>query len=137
MTDDTNVFMFLDSNEPVNCGGNNGNPVSLVVRCMENTTSVYFSTGCHMTSSRYNSYGDVTYRLDEQKAKTKGFQDSTNNKSLGLWRGGSAIPFIKQMLNNKKVLVRMTPYGENAITANFDITGSETEIEPLREACGW
>lgn len=137
MTDDTNVFMFLESNENVNCGWNGGQTISLIVRCMENTTAVYFSTGCHMTSSRYNNYGDVTYRLDDQKSKTKRFQDSTDNKALGLWRGSLSIPFLKEMLGKQKMLVRMTPYGESAFTAEFDISNIEKEIEPLRKSCGW
>lgn len=90
-----------------------------------------------MTSSRYNDYGDVTYRLDDAPARTKGFTESTNNRSLGLWRGNQAIPFAKEMLDHDEMLVRMTPYGESAVTARFRISGLREAIAPLRAACAW
>lgn len=137
MTDETSVFMSLESKEEVSCGYSRGGAVTLVVRCLENTTSMIFSTDCHMTSSKYNDYGDVTYRLDDDPAKVKGFIESTNNRSLGLWSGGSSIPVIKSMFGKNSLLARMTPYSENPFTATFNISGIEAEIEPLRKACGW
>lgn len=137
LTDQTNVFLRVESDETVNCGWNRGGKVTLYVRCVENKTGLIFATGCHMTSSQYNDYGDVTYRLDDEKAKTVGMQESTNNRSLGLWSGGRSIPVIKQMFDKSQMVVRMTPYGENPFTATFDISGLEESIKPLREACHW
>lgn len=137
MTDQTNIFMTLESKEDVNCGWNRGGKVRLTVRCSENTTALIFNTGCHMTSSRYTDYGDITYRIDDAKAKTVSGNESTNNKALGLWSGGRSIPVIKEMFTAQQLIVRMTPYGENAFTATFNITGLEMAIAPLRKACGW
>ncbi len=137
MTDETNVYLRLESEQPVYCSWSSGNPVTLLLRCRENTTSAIFSTGCHMTSSRYNNYGDVTYRLDDEAPRVKGFTESTNNRSLGLWRGGQAIPFIREMLDNEQLLVRMMPYGESAFEVSFNISGLDEAIQPLRDACGW
>lgn len=136
MTDDTNVFISVASDEAVDCGWST-QKTTLMLRCMENTTSAYFVTGCHMTSSRYNSYGDVTYRLDDKNSKTLSFDESTNNRSLGLWRGNQAIPFIKSLLGHDRLLVRMTPFSENSFTVSFNISGLENVIHPLREACHW
>lgn len=136
MTDQTNVYMNLESEEVVNCGWAT-QKIVLIVRCRENTTSVIFSTGCHMTSSDYSNYGDVTYRVDDAPAQTTAFRESTNNRSLGLWRGGQAIPFVKALFGKERLIARMTPYGENAFTATFNISGLEDEIGPLREACSW
>lgn len=136
--DDTkSVFLTVQSKEIIDCGWNNGQRIILRLRCLENTTALVISTGCHMTSSRYSDYGDVTYRLDTDKARTVGMQESTNNRSLGLWRGATAIPVIKQMFGKKQLIARMTPYGENSFTATFDISGTEKAVEPLRKACGW
>lgn len=41
------------------------------------------------------------YRLDNNKAKTVSMQASTDNEALGLWRGGSSIPMIKNMFDKK------------------------------------
>ncbi|NOX74548.1 MAG: hypothetical protein GXP03_13355 [Alphaproteobacteria bacterium] len=138
MTDDTTVSLMVFAQEPIQCRsyGTGTKPV-LVLRCLENRTVVYITTDCHLTSSDYSNYGDVTYRLDETKAITKGFTESTDNKALGLWRGSSAIPFIKAMFSHDQMLTRFTPYSENAVTAKFDIAGLEESIKPLREACNW
>lgn len=136
MTDDTNVFVSVASNEAVNCGWST-QPTTLMLRCKENTTSAYFVTGCHMTASEYNSYGQVTYRIDDANARTKSFEESTNNRSLGLWRGRKSIPFIKELIGHDRLLARMTPYGENAFTVDFNIAGLDNAIAPLRKACNW
>lgn len=137
ITDDPNVLMFVESDEEINCGWNDGGKISLVIRCHENTTSLYFVTGCHMTSGDYTDYGDITYRLDDDKARTVSGQESTNNRSLGMWGGARSIPVIKQMLGKSQMVVRMTPYGENPFTATFNIAGLDEAISPLREACHW
>ncbi|MFK4823175.1 type VI secretion system-associated protein TagO, partial [Paenochrobactrum sp. BZR 588] len=100
-------------------------------------TSLYINTGCHMTSSDYNDYGDVTYRLDSDKARKVGMAESTDNKALGLWSGGKSIPVIKQMLSKDEMVVRMTPYGQSPFTATFKIAGLSDAIKPLREECKW
>ncbi|MDV6329028.1 type VI secretion system-associated protein TagO, partial [Idiomarina sp. Sol25] len=88
-------------------------------------------------TSGYGSYGNVEYRVDENRAKTRGFDDSTNNKALGLWRGSQSIPMIKELFSSESLLVRFTPYGESAVSARFPISKIETAIKPLREACNW
>ena len=137
LTDRIEVFMSVRSDENVVCGWNKGARVNLTLRCMDNTTALIFDTGCHMTSSEYNSHGDVTYRIDAEKARSVSMVESTDNRSLGLWSGGKAIPMIKQMLGKSRVVARMTPYGENPITATFPVSGLEDAIKPLRQACDW
>ncbi|MGB3503491.1 MAG: type VI secretion system-associated protein TagO [Mesorhizobium sp.] len=137
MTDQATVVLSLESNESPNCGWNKGAKINLVLRCMENRTVAYFDTGCHMTSSDYNSYGDIQYRVDDAKAVTVGGNASTDNRSLGLWSGGKSVPFIKRLIGKTKLTARMTPYGESPFTASFDIGGLEGSLEPLRKACGW
>lgn len=137
ITDDTDVFLHTRSTAKVDCGWNRNDHIRLTLRCLENTTALIISTGCHMASGTYNDYGDVTYRLDEEKARKIGMHESTDNRALGLWRGNRSIPFIKRMLNKQRMIVRMTPYGQSPFTATFNIAGLEEAIEPLRKECGW
>ena len=129
MTDKTNVFLSLESNEVINCGWNRGAKIALLLRCTDGTTAAIFQTGCHMASSEY--------RVDAEKARTVSGTESTNNRTLGLWSGGQSIPFIKQLIGKSKLTARMTPYGENPFTATFDIAGLEEAIKPLRKECQW
>ena len=102
--DSQNVFMTISSNEKVLGPFSNGSaPAQILIRCMENTTSVVLIMNDHFLSD-IQGYGAVTYRLDEKKAANKRLQVSTDNKALGLWNGGSAIPFSKSALRPFKPL---------------------------------
>lgn len=135
MTDQTNVFLRVESENYVSCGFSGRSKPVLHLRCMENTTAVIITTSCFL--SDIQGYGNVTYRLDDQAAQTKGFSASTNNNALGLWNGSSAIPFIKNMLGHDTILTRFTPFSDSAVSPRFPIAGLNEEIGPLRAACGW
>ena len=137
MTDDVDVVIGTESEEVINCGWNKGGKITLVIRCMEKRTSLYFDTGCHMASSDYDSYGEIQYRLDTEKTRTISGDASTNNRALGLWSGGKSIPIIKQMFGKSEMVVRMTPYSENPFTATFDVANLDEAVKPLRKSCGW
>jgi len=134
--DTTDVYMTVESDEPVSCGFRGEQRILLFVRCQENTTSVILATHCHLTSG-HGGYGRVEYRIDDKKAASRTFEESTNNRSLGLWSGGSAIPFTKKMFDSNRLIVRFTPFNESPVTASFKIAGLADAITPLREACGW
>ena len=90
-----------------------------------------------MTSSTYDDSGNITYRLDDETAKTVSANASTNNRALGLWRGNRSIPFLREMFGKNRMVVRMRPFNESPFTANFEISGLEDAITPLRSACNW
>jgi type VI secretion system protein VasI len=138
MTDDPNVYVTVASDDPLPCRFASPENAMLVLRCQENTTSVIISTtGCHLASSDYNNYGVVTYRLDEAPSSTRDFVESTDNRALGLWSGGEAIPFIKDLFGHRELLTRFTPFNDSPVTARFSIAAVEEAVAPLREACGW
>jgi len=135
--DTTDVYISVNSDETVRCSDYNspGN-VRLLIRCRENTTAIMLQTGCHVTSG-YGNYGKIEYRIDDRKAKTRSFVESTNNKTLGLWYGNQSIPMIKELFGGDRLLMRFTAYNQSATTARFTITGLEEAIKPLRKECGW
>lgn len=136
LTDQDTVVVMLKSDETINCGWNRGKQISLVARCMEDKTVIYFGTDCHMASG-HGGYGEITYRIDTEKARKVEGDASTDNKALGLWSGGQAIPVLKQMIGKSQMVVRMTPFSESPFTATFDIRGLDSAIKPLRDACRW
>jgi type VI secretion system protein VasI len=81
-------------------------------------------------------FDEVTTRIDNLKAETKSWTESTDNKAMGLW-DGKGIPLIKSMFKHDTLLVRITPFNQNAQTVEFPITGIEEEIKPLRAVCKW
>ncbi|RVJ68177.1 hypothetical protein CN167_29370 [Sinorhizobium medicae] len=136
LTDQTDVFLRVDSEEIIDCGWNSGQKIAMFLRCSESTTALMFVTDCHMASN-FGSYGEIEYRLDKEKARKVSGDASTDNKALGLWSGGRSIPVIKQMMGKSEMIVRMTPYSQNPFTATFKVAGLEKAIEPLRKECGW
>lgn len=90
-----------------------------------------------MTSSQYRSYGDVTYQLDDSEARVAHMTAGSDDRSLGLWTGNTAIPFIRELLGKSDLTVRMTPYSDDPVSAVFDLRGLEEAINPARKACGW
>lgn len=109
---------------------------TLIVRCLENTTAAYINFDGHHMADIQN-YGRVTFRVDKQKAFTRSMDGSTDNRSLGLWGGGSAIPLIKKLIGGESLLIQATPYSESSMTFTMDISGLDEAIKPLRKACNW
>ena len=81
--------------------------------------------------------GKVTIRLDEEKAFNKSLTQSNDNTALGLWRGGTAIPFIKSLYDKQTMLLRFTPYNSNSYTVTFPISGTRNAVDKLAAACNW
>ena len=134
--DSRSVYLSVSSTDEIRNRYGRPGHARLVVRCVENTTSMILTfANHHMTSHR--QYGTVTLRIDDETAFERRMSESTDNKALGLWNGGSSIPVIRSMYGNDVLTVRATPYSESPITAQFPITGLEEAITPLREACHW
>jgi type VI secretion system protein VasI len=137
MTDDTNHYVDSASSEYQACGqyGDNAQ-LHVMARCLEDTTALIVYGNCHFASG-FDGYGQVTWRLDEDKPVTKEMQASTDNRALGLWSGKQAIPALKSFFGKERMVVRITPFGMSPIEATFDIRGLEEAVQPLREECGW
>ena len=135
--DDSNrVMLILNADEPVPGRFSRQVTPSLIIRCMENVTSVYLEfDGLFMSDNQ--GYGRVTFRVNKNPAFEKEMSASTNNKALGLWSGGSSIPFIKQLLDGETLVVRATPYNESARTMEFSIKGISNAVAPVRKECKW
>jgi type VI secretion system protein VasI len=130
------VYLQVLSNESIEKRSGGSDTATLTLRCQERETSLLINLAGEFLAD-ISGYGDVTYRIDNQKAETRAFTASTNNESLGLWSGKKAIPMIKSLLDHDVMLVRATPYNQSPETVTFPITGLKGVIEPLRKACGW
>lgn len=135
--DDTpTVVLQTYSDEPLPAYLGTSSRGELVIRCMENTTSIHTKWGGHFMAD-IQGLGRVSYRIDDMTASSSNMVPSSNHEALGLWNGGSSIPFIKSMLGASTFLVRATPLNESPMEMSFDISGLDVAIAPLRDACGW
>lgn len=125
------VNLWVDANESIE--GNISIELvkpRLVVRCMENKTSLI------VLWNRYLGLNstEVTIRVDSEKAQTSSWLISTANDAVFSQK---PISLAKSLFGKKKLLVKITPYGSNPITVTFNLAGLEQEIKPLRSACSW
>jgi len=135
--DDTStVVLSLQSTDTVRGQFGPPGPPAIYLRCMENTTVAYLWVN-DLFLSDIQGFGTVDLRIDDQRADTVRMQGSTDNKSLGLWSGTSAIPFIKRLAEGQRVVFRVTPFNESPVEFGFTVAGLATAMEPLRKACGW
>jgi type VI secretion system protein VasI len=106
-----------------------------MITCREKSTHVYFTFGDHFIAD-HGGFGDMTIRIDKQKATTISAHESTDNGALGLW-SGSGVQLLKKLFGKSTLLVRATPFNESAITVEFNIGEIEAAIAPIRKNCGW
>lgn len=135
--DSKSVFLLLESDDDVPSRyGRAPSKASLVVRCMEGKTAITFQFADHFMAES-GGYGDVTFRVDDKKAFTKGLRESTDHGALGLFSGPTSISLIKALFGGNRLIVRAMPFNESALTVSYSIANLESEIKPLREACKW
>ncbi|MBI1234733.1 MAG: superinfection immunity protein [Alphaproteobacteria bacterium] len=130
-----NQRLTVDALTPVRDRFGRAQDVSLIIRCVENTTALIVSAG------EYLGIGEVSVqmRIGDAPAVTRRLNISTDYRNFGLWNGGQSIPVIRQIMaaDADRLVVRYTPYGENSRTVTFDVSGLDARIGPLRQACHW
>ncbi len=134
--DSRTVVLSVESDDEIRGRFGPPGPASVYLRCMENTTVVYMVMN-DLFLSDIQGFGKVEYRIDAGKAGSVSMTASTDNKALGLWNGGSSIPFIKRLLQGERAVFRATPLNESPVEFAVDLAGIETAVVPLREACSW
>ena len=133
--DRTNVFMVIKSENEFEGKFKGSQRATMFIACREGRTHLYFQFGDHFMADN-SSYGEITVRIDKQKATTISTTESTDNNALGLW-SGAGIELLKKLFGKSKLLIRTTPFNESPITVEFQIEGIETAIAPLRKNCNW
>jgi type VI secretion system protein VasI len=138
MTDKVEVFLSTDSIIEIPNNFNIGTVrPTLWVRCADNKTAILVDWHRYITTGGLDNEQAVRYRIDDKPARTATWGMSTNFEATGLWRGGTSIPIVRQMLSAKQMIIETTPYGDNAVQARFDISNLEKYIEHVANACGW
>lgn len=125
--DSKTVTATLDSTSGTN---RRRQPITVVLRCQSNKTEMFVVWNDYL--GRDNS--DVLIRLGDEKAVTESWRNSTDNTATF---NPNTISTIKKMLTAPKMVLQVTPYNENQVTAVFDLTGTDAAVKPIREQCGW
>lgn len=109
---------------------NRRNPAILMLRCQRNKTDAFVSWSEYLGSDNMR----VAYRTDKDEAKNVWWNASSNGQASFIPK---AISFIKSLEGKESIYIEAEKYRGGRVSATFDISGIETVIEPLREACNW
>jgi len=107
-----------------------GEAIYLVISCRRDTTDLFIIWNDYLGTE-----ADVLTRVGTAPAATARWTLSGN--SQGTFYPGKAIPFIKTLVTANQLVARVTPYGENPVTAVFKLDGIKEAITPLQETCHW
>lgn len=128
----TDVWLSVESknSQPNQIG--NPEKASLWVRCMNNSTN-FFITFNDYTPDNQN----VRYKLDDNSVKKVWMVHMQGGEGIGIWSGGSAIPFIKKLFAAEDMVVAYKSYSNLNLEFSFDVSGLRARIDPLAESCHW
>lgn len=135
--DSTNVYLWIEAEQPISGWlKNEVNPV-LSIRCKENKTEAYINLKMR-PKAEYGSYGAeyayITLRFDDDRAFKEKFVISTDGEAVFFPK---YIPYIKRMLKHKQLLIEFTPFNASPQITTFNLEGLQERIAALREACHW
>jgi type VI secretion system protein VasI len=128
------VTLELESDSTVEGWLANTKP-TLVIRCLEHQTVVYVVTGLSAQPElgEYDRYS-VQIRLDDRKAMTQHWSQSTDSKALF---APSAVGLARRLGAAKTMLFRFTPFNSSPALAKFDLGGLDRYLPKVSAACGW
>lgn len=130
--DRKDVYLYIMSSNTQGTGYGSAENGRLLLRCMKNKTNVLINF------SSYTSDGQsVKYRIDDGPVKTVRMETIKGGGGLGIWSGGNSIPFIKSLIDKKKLVVAYETYSNANIEFEFDISGLRAKLGPLAKSCGW
>ena len=102
----------------------------LVVRCHQRETTVFV-----VWNEFVGATPRVEYRIDEQAPKEQIWNSSSDGGAS--FYPGRVIELLKWMEGHDRFTTKVTPRGKGPITAEFEITGIETALAPIKEKCRW
>ncbi|WP_088624665.1 type VI secretion system-associated protein TagO [Oceanicola sp. 22II-s10i] len=135
LDDSTTVFLALTATSGQSRWGE---PITLVARCKSNKTELYVNWGDYLGDDSRDVYSEWKYvnvRVGEAPMRTEKWGVSTDRKAA--FAPGWAGNFLKELLDQDRLVLQTTPYGENPSLAVFDITGLRSVLGLLAETCNW
>lgn len=102
----------------------------MVATCKNNKTEIYVNFNDYLD----NDAVKVTYRFDDNKAKTNIWDISTGGTAVFSQK---PIGFIKEMMKSEKLIIRARNWRGVDKIAYFNVKGLSEKIGNLRKTCNW
>ena len=72
----------------------------------------------------------VTCRVGSSPAQESEWSTSTDGKAI--FYPGNVDSFVRELMANNKMVIRVTPYSESPVTTTFNLSGLTEAIEPMK-----
>ncbi len=122
--DSKSYFLSRDAEEPIGSGFMRSTP-TLMIRHKEGELEVYITMGQYLGSDT----ATVTVRIGSSPATQSEWSLSTDGKAI--FYPADHASFVRQLLANDRLVVRLTPFSESPVTATFDLEGLREAINPM------
>lgn len=138
MTGDVSVIMTTYSDSYFG-RYNDFRRATLVLRCSENTSAAFVNFNELLgNDGSYDRPGkNVLVRVGEDAANQQFWNTSTTREAVGLWSGGSSIPFMRRLASAETLRLRVSPDRRNPIEVVFYTNRLQEHLPKLASACGW
>lgn len=106
----------------------------LVIRCSagaKTSTDLFIGWNTYVNSKSTS----VTTRIGNATPSAEPWGISNDNTAT--FYPGDVPRYVDELATETKLVVQVTPYNENPVTAVFDTTGLKAAAGPLDDACGW
>lgn len=129
LDDSTTVTAYTPALVPIPSRFGGSVTPELYVRCMEGTFSIF------VNFAQYIGIGKtmVTYRVNKSNPHVQEWLISSNHEAAF----APAPRFLsKYIADGSRLLVQITPFGENSVLAEFDLSGSAAAVAEALDVCG-
>lgn len=111
-------------------------PAILLLMCKDHLTLAVVSFDGLVAEAGLGNAVKVQHRIDGAPAQEEIFISIGGPSQVGV-TGKYAIPWIKALLQGRRLLVRVPMHPSSHTDFEFDLSGLDEAIKPVREACGW
>jgi type VI secretion system protein VasI len=131
MDDSPAAMIMKQSRSEVQSTRTGASPGFIMIRCTEGETSVIFLTDKGL-GLRPGTHGALL-RLDKSPAVKGQVHAIFDGRAAGF----SGADEVRPIASAIKLAVRIENPADASIDMDFDLTGIEDAIKPVREACNW
>jgi len=132
--DSPTLALYRVSRQKNSCNLGDGTSV-FVMRCVEGNMAVFFELDGCLYSGLTEAGRNGLIRIGDEPAQH--FELAGDGTVFAITNPEDIVPLIKGMFFQQRLVLRAYPFSSPQQTIEFDISGIEQRIEPLREACSW
>jgi|GEM_PF-470624 hypothetical protein len=118
----------MDSTPKISLSKTGSDGAILMIRCAGRETDAFVNT--HVIVDN----GSVRVRFDDSPPARQSWSESKDNEALF---SPDAVTFSRNLAKAHNFLFEFNPYRKTAKTITFDVTGLDSKLQKISDACNW